>query len=748
MNLSNAAPQQALSTLSPETNPALALTLSPESALRRHPALPFFASAILALSAPAFSQAVPAANGAVTLTVSSATAPTVSSVPAGTAITLTASVSGNGARLTRGMVRFCDAAVAPRCTHENKIGHAQLTAAGIASAKFTPGPGIHTYSAVFYPQWQWNSSTSAAQTLNVTTVGSSVTTLAQAGAAPSYSLSANVSFKGNGSTPATGSVSFVDTSANNRVLGTVALGPAAATGITNPVAGLVSFLPTTIPTGPIAGLSAVAAADFRGKGRIDLATVGVESHQLTILLNNGDGTYTPTPVSPTTMDGTYQIRTADFNQDGIPDLALTNLYNNDVEIFLGNGDGTFKPMTSVYAQNGTDNIVIADFNKDGIPDLLVTNRYSGTVSFLAGKGDGTFTPGWSAYVTSYNPTSIVAADFNGDGNMGFAATSLNGNAIEVYTGNGDGTFNFATEVPVGTHPGSIVAGDFNGDGVIDLAVTNLGDNTVSILLGKSKGKADGNGNNGNGNGNGNGKSKISFDVQPPISTPAGTYDLAAADFNGDGKLDLVVSSTSSNSLTYLFGAGDGTFPTQNTVAAGTNPYQLTVADFNSDGVPDVAVADNANTATVFLTHPAQTTGTATLTNVPLVGTGNHLVEAIYSGDLNYGTSASSTVSLLAEMVPTRLNLFANPMLLMAGQQSNLTARLSPYSNFSQGSDGQTVTFYSDGKAIGTSKLVSGQANFFSNLPAGFHILTAAFAGTSTLAPSSGLTFELIFRPWW
>jgi len=77
------------------------------------------------------------------------------------------------------------------------------------------------------------------------------------------------------------------------------------------------------------------------------------------------------------------------------------------------------------------------------------------------------------------------------------------------------------------------------------------------------------------------------------SYPAGTAPQAivAADFNNDGRLDLAVANSSTNSVSVLLGNGNGTFQQAQSSAAGDNPVSLAVGDFNSDGTLDLAAAD-------------------------------------------------------------------------------------------------------------------------------------------------------------
>ena len=685
------------------------------------------AAAVFTASNPALAQtgSSPQAAPAVTLSVSAA------SVVPGTAITLAATVNQTAGPLAHGLIRFCDVAVNKACTHENAVGRAQLLANGSASVKLTPAAGNHTYEAVLYGQRLFsvqisntlgvtvasastapNTPTSAPNTGLAISSGilSSATSIAQTGKIGNYTLTSQVST--TGATQPTGSVNFVDTTAGNKILGSAPLGP---------VTSALSLASSTLTTGYLGGNSSVAVGDFNHDGKPDFAVVGEFSNAVTIMLGNGDGTFTAAPVAMLPINGIYQIQVADFNQDGKQDLALVNLLNNQIDFLMGNGDGTFTPGTEIYAGGGPIGITIADFNGDGIPDIIRTNTYQGTISFLAGNGDGTFTQGSFFTYIGQNPNIPLAGDFNGDGKMDFAVSIQNAGEVIVYNGNGDGTFTQGQIINVGNRPGFLVSGDFNGDGKLDLAVTNQADNTVTVLLGEGDG---------------------TFTAKQTVATPAGTVDLKVADFNGDGKSDLVVSGATSNTIAILYGVGDGTFIAGPTAPAGTSPYQLAVADLNGDGTPDVIVADANTTAQVVLSSLTQT-ATATLTGVSLPGTGLQNVVGNYVGDTSYQASVSPATALTAQAQTTSLGIFISNVIPMQGQQVALTAHLTPYT----GSNGETVTFSANGRVLGTAILNSGSATLNStSIPLGFDAVTVTYSGDQALAGStSGTDYMLVWK---
>lgn len=82
----------------------------------------------------------------------------------------------------------------------------------------------------------------------------------------------------------------------------------------------------------------------------------------------------------------------------------------------------------------------------------------------------------------------------------------------------------------------------------------------------------------------------------PRTYPAGTgpMSLASGDFNRDGRRDLAVANSGSNTVSILFGNGDGSFQAAVNYAVGTQPASIVAADFNRDGQTDLAVANNGS----------------------------------------------------------------------------------------------------------------------------------------------------------
>ncbi len=209
---------------------------------------------------------------------------------------------------------------------------------------------------------------------------------------------------------------------------------------------------------------------------------------VTIVLGNGDGTFTAAGPNLDLNADFGQIATGDFNGDGIPDLVATNYFDfgKGPTIFLGKGDGTFTATVASFTLDYfPTSILVGDFNGDGVLDLAFSDLNG--VEIALGKGDGTFKETSASPIAVSNELySLVAADFNHDGKLDLAGVEYDNGVVDLLIGVGDGTFTVESTTPAAGQnlygPFFIVAADFNLDGVPDLAMSTRSVDTASILL--------------------------------------------------------------------------------------------------------------------------------------------------------------------------------------------------------------------------------------------------------------------------
>jgi hypothetical protein len=336
--------------------------------------------------------------------------------------------------------------------------------------------------------------------------------------------------------------------------------------------GQVSFF--TPPAYACAGVQ--FEADFNGDGKPDLLCPNGAGG--TILLGNGDGTFT----TGTPVDGN-PLAVADFNGDGTPDVVEQG--TGTLLVLLGKGDGTFQPAISTPSGASLAVLVAGDLNGDGEADVV--GIFNSSLLVFLSKGDGTFAAG-VPYALPLPPNAmalfLILGDVKGSGKTDVTVITNGDNAVGqvfVFLGNGDGTLQSprttgGVYLPR-TSPGLAVEGDFDGDGKTDLAInvapvcnsTCHGTNNISLLLGNGDGT-----------------------FQAPKAVISENGSLAAADLNGNGKLDLVVGNSSVAQI--FLGNGDGTFSSASAyvvtlpLSPGGSANAISIADFNLDGKLDMA----------------------------------------------------------------------------------------------------------------------------------------------------------------
>jgi len=329
--------------------------------------------------------------------------------------------------------------------------------------------------------------------------------------------------------------------------------------------------------------AALAAADFNGDGKLDVAVTDESSGLVWVLLGNGDGTLR-TPVSYPVGNTPGSMVAADFNGDGTPDLAVLNFGDRNISVLLNNGNGTFRgAINSPGGPSGSRGIgylVFADLNHDGKMDLAVAYQNNNSISVLLGEGNGAFQPAQN-YVTGSQPASMGISPFSDGTFFLFTVDDITQDLLLNFAP-GDGTLAMPQLYPAGTSLSSIATADLNGDHNPDVIVYDGASNAVQVLL---------NGSNGLG-------APVAYPIPGGFSATPQPQALAAGDLNGDGVPDVVVAnlgSGASGTVSSLLGKGNGTLATAHTYPAASTPIGVVLDDFNGDHKLDAAVVNSGDT---------------------------------------------------------------------------------------------------------------------------------------------------------
>jgi dienelactone hydrolase len=182
------------------------------------------------------------------------------------------------------------------------------------------------------------------------------------------------------------------------------------------------------PTGQAPG--AMVVADLNGDGKLDLVTGNVDN-AISVLLGNGDGTFQAPVNYLSGVNGSGGVAAGDFYGDGKLDLAFSNYWGSSIGLLIGNGDGTFQGPTYFATGANPHEVTVGDFNGDGRLDLVAPSEFSSTVSVLLEAGTVTLSPPSVNFgvqlLGSSSPTRTVTLTNIGTSTLNISSIVITGN---------------------------------------------------------------------------------------------------------------------------------------------------------------------------------------------------------------------------------------------------------------------------------------------------------------------------------
>lgn len=385
-----------------------------------------------------------------------------------------------------------------------------------------------------------------------------------------------------------------------------------------------TFSTTIIPINFIRYKAGIAIADFNADGKADIAFSG--EGKLIVLNGDGAGGFARSDsYTAGTMPG--GIVAADFSGDGKPDLTVFGEeFDQKPTLFINDGTGRFQAGVTLNITGGGGDATngVGDLNGDGRADLAFvrgTDEQQRGISVVFSTGNGFGDPVQIPLGAYGYPSTLRATDLNGDGKLDLLATEDFGNRVTIVLNNGSGMFSVQASYSAGYSPTASAAGDFNRDGKTDLAVINY-DQTLSIITGVGEGKF---------------LAPLAFDQADKLLRAT-----VLADLNGDGRQDAVSALGHQGGVLIAYGDGAGGFASPKTYQANRDGSDVAVADFNKDGKPDIVVV-SGNQQSAGNVNLLLATATGDFTLSPRNLNAGQTPSTVIAADLNADTNPDLVV---------------------------------------------------------------------------------------------------------
>ncbi len=386
--------------------------------------------------------------------------------------------------------------------------------------------------------------------------------------------------------------------------------------VSNTLSNMLQFLPgqadgafgtqKLIATGK--GPQGLAAGDFNGDGRIDLAVANREERTVGIYLNSASGLPAAASATLTTEAQPTKLLSGRLNGDLFDDLLVLD---------QGGSTCVGGPLPGKSCDSDADCADAKNPANNGTCPPVVP--VSGVIQEFTGSSGGTLSPNPAATISlgpGQRPLGAVLKDLDGNGPLDLAVADFSGANVLVFSGAGDGTFAPAATLGGVDAPASLAALDINPQDPSgpspDLAVLDFAKNRVDLF------RNDGG---------------LAFSTAPTSPASPWKESSAIALFAADASTgaDIVLPQRTSRRLEVLSGIGNGFFralPTL-TLKGPSTLDGMVQADFRDDGLTDVALLDRTGSkVTVVTSEPSGVLverRTADLANPPARGAAGSLV---------------------------------------------------------------------------------------------------------------------------
>ncbi len=396
-------------------------------------------------------------------------------------------------------------------------------------------------------------------------------------------------------------------------------------------AGGTGFQPVPIEFATGMAPKAVSIGDLDGDGSVDLAVSAFDDNRIEVYTR-----FLTAPVArfvvPTS--GPPSVSTiGDVTGDGRPDLVACVLSRACVVVLPGTGSGLGAPF-QLDASGLPLRPVIGDVDRNGRNDLMVLSGLHTHLNQWLARADGSLAGGRNYETDLPSAEGVAGGDFDGDGATDVLVVGPASTDLVVMTRDGAGGLQVAQRLPLGRSGLRIVTADLDGDLRPDAVVAVNGG--LKILRNQST------------------PGSFAFTVLPDslgavFGTGNSPFGVAVVDLDGDGRLDIVTVDFDGGALHRLRGTGTPfVFAPMSPVHLGGNPIDVVAADFTGEGIVDLAVSRAGASDIAVLRNDGQGNLTS-FANLPVGVAPNYLLTSDFDRDgradliVSNGAGASVTV---------------------------------------------------------------------------------------------------------
>jgi hypothetical protein len=345
------------------------------------------------------------------------------------------------------------------------------------------------------------------------------------------------------------------------------------------------------------GAKSVTSVDLDGDGDMDVVAASPTGGEITWYENDGSENFTEHLIA--FVPFVHEVTVADVDGDGDLDVLSAGEQLDEIAWHENDGSENFTERVITTNADGARSVTVADVDGDGDLDVLSASMNDDTVAWY--ENDGGVNPTFTERVITTNADgafSVFTGDVDGDGDLDVVSASRFDNKIAWYENDGgvNPTFTERFIATSAADPRSVTVGDVDGDGDLDVLSAAFGGDEIAWY-------------------ENDGGVNPTFTAHTITTNADGAYAVRTADMDGDGDLDVLSASQNDNTVAWYENDGgiNPTFTERVITTAAGGARDVATADVDGDGDLDVLSADASGDTVAWYENDGALNGAPTFT---------------------------------------------------------------------------------------------------------------------------------------